>query len=153
MKVPLLTAVMLLGACAHGPTLFRSSPTPEPGADSYQRALAHVDPSNKQGTLDSALKYFDLYLSSPGPLGHRAEAEAMRRLVRDAQQLARVEAALHQARTSENKPREQAQPKGRDEESLKEIQRLKEELAKANEELERIRKRLATPKPPSPHSE
>jgi hypothetical protein len=154
MKIPFLMAVMLLGACAQGPALFRSSPTPEPGADSYQKALAHVDPSNKQGTLDSALKYFDLYLASPGQLRHRPEAEAMRRLARDAQQLARVEAALHQARTSpENKPREQAEPKGRDAESLKEIQRLKEELAKANEELERIRKRLAAPKPPSPHSE
>jgi hypothetical protein len=30
---------------------------------------------------------------------------------------------------------------------VKEVQRLKEELAKANAELERIKKRLATPKP------
>jgi len=154
MKVPFLAATMLLGACAHGPTLFRSSPAPEPGVGFYQQALAHVDPANKQGTLDSALKYLDLYLAAPGAQRHRVEAEAMRRLARDAKQLARVEAALHQARAApETKPREPAEPKGRDEQSLKEIQRLKEELGKANEELERIRKRLAAPKPPSPHSE
>jgi len=40
-----------------------------------------------------------------------------------------------------------AAPKRSDDEAVKEIQRLKDELAKANEELDRIKKRLAAPKP------
>ena len=79
-----------------------------------------------------------------------AEAAIMRRLVRDAQQLARVEAALNQARAQSTETKAEPRPaetKIKEDEALKEIQRLKDELAKANEELERIRKRLANPKP------
>lgn len=148
----ILAALVFLSACAQGPTPFRRAATQDVASDAiYSKALAQLDPSNKQGTLDSAIKYLDAYLASPAQ-AHRAEAEAMRRLTRDAQQLARLEATLHQARTAENRPRE-SDSKGRDEEAVKEIQRLKDELAKANEELERIRKRLATPKPSqSPHT-
>ena len=158
MKRSLLLALSLCGACAHGTTLFgrRADTSPEARADSlYWSAIANLNPSNRGGTLNDGLANLDAYLASPGKLTHTAEANALRSLARSAQQLSRVEAALQQARASaasgspataspDGKP---AEAKGRDEEMVKEIQRLKEELAKANEELERIKKRLATPKP------
>ena len=130
---------------------FVGRPDPEPArSDSlYWKAVLHLDAGNKNGTTDSALKYLDAYLARDTTQRHRLEAMILRRLARDAMQLARVEAALQQVKTTETAraPSESA-PK-RDEEALKEIQRLKDELAKANEELERIRKRLASPKPPT----
>lgn len=102
----ILAALVGLSACAHGPMPFRRAATQDVAADTlYRKALTQLDPSNRQGTLDSAIKYLDLYLASPAQ-AKRTEAEAMRRLTRDAQQLARLEATLHQARTSENRPRE-----------------------------------------------
>lgn len=145
----LLAGLALLGACAHGPLALRSrEPSKsEIAADSlYWRAVRHLDPSNRNGTLDSAIVYLDAYLACKEKLSHATEASVLRSLARNAQQLARLEAALQQARASaDNRPRES--DKGRDEEYVKEIQRLKDELAKANEELERIKKRLAAPKP------
>jgi hypothetical protein len=146
----LVAALALLGACAHGPLALRSrEPSKsEAAADSlYWRAVRHLDPSNRNGTLDSAVVYLDAYLACKDKLSHSTEAAVLRSLARNAQQLARLEAALQQARANaDNRPRE-SDSKGRDEEYVKEIQRLKDELAKANEELERIKKRLAAPKP------
>lgn len=141
----LIAGLVLVGACAHGPAMFRSPQAKSNAAtDSlYWHAVAKLDPSHKAETLDVAIASLDAYLASTGNLKHLAEAVVLRKLARSAQQLARVEAALLQARTAESRPRESA----RDEEAVKEIQRLKDDLAKANEELERIKKRLAAPKP------
>ena len=161
MRHALLVALLLSGACAHGNTLFRrkSDVTAEVRADSlYWSAVTNLDPMNKSGTLDAAIASLDAYLASPGKLKHAHEAGVLRTLARNSQQLARLEAALQQTRLSaagdtktdskaETKPRADPDSKaaGRDEEMVKEIQRLKEELAKANEELDRIKKRLAAP--------
>lgn len=111
----------------------------------YWRGVINLDPANESGKLDVALASLEAYLASGGKLEHLPEAAALRRLARNAQQLARVESALQQARA--DRPRAEPDAKTRDEEALKEIQRLKDELAKANAELERIKKRLAAPKP------
>jgi len=158
MKRALLLALVLCSACAHGNTLFRrkSAVAAEARADSlYWSAVANLDPVNKSGTLDAAIANLDAYLASPVKLKHANEAAVMRTLARNSQQLARLEAALQQTRASaatdtmrtkaENKPRAEPDSNRRDEEMVKEIQRLKDELAKANEELERIKKRLAAP--------
>ena len=140
-----------LAACSQPLRIFRR-PAPEAGSDSsYWRAVAHLDAANRQGSLDSAIAYLDAYLGNlEAP--RRREALVLRQLARDAKQLARVELALQQARSDSAqapaRANSDAEPRRRDDEALKEIQRLKEELAKANEELERIRKRLANPKPP-----
>jgi hypothetical protein len=121
------------------------------GADTlYWKAIATINPANAQGSLDGGIALLDQYLASRAPLRHGNEALVIRRLAQEALQLARVEAALHQARSdsADTKVRTEVTVK-RDEAAIKEIQRLKEELSKANEELERIRKRLANPpKPP-----
>ena len=148
-RVLLFTVLVAMASACNRAYVGRSDPLPAKSDSLYWKAVLHLDASNKNGTTDSALKYLDAYLARDTTQRHRLEALILRRLARDAMQLARVEAALQQAKTSEpaRAPAETA-PK-RDEEALKEIQRLKDELAKANEELERIRKRLATPKPPN----
>lgn len=144
-----VAATTLLSSCQN--TMFRRG-APEPGhapSDSlYWKAVLHLDAQNRKGSTDSAIKYLDAYLARDTTQQHRLEALILRRLARDAMQLARVEAALQQAKATEPARPTEPTPK-RDEEMVKEIQRLKDELAKANEELERIKKRLAAPKPPA----
>ena len=145
----LALATIAIAACSHPPKFLRGAPEAPPASDSlYWKAITHLDAANQRGSTDSALKYLDAYLANGVEQTHRLEALTLRRLARDAMQLARVQAAL-QARSAEpSKAPAEGAPR-RDEEAVKEIQRLKDELAKANEELERIRKRLATPKPPT----
>lgn len=144
----LVLATVVVGACSHPPTFMRAAPEqPAPSDSLYWKAVTHLDAANQRASSDSALRFLDLYLANGTQQAHRLEALTLRRLARDAMQLARVEAAL-QARSAEP-PRSNGEPSRRDEEALKEVQRLKDELAKANEELERIRKRLAAPKPPT----
>ena len=149
-RVVLLGLAATLAACSSGIRIFRR-PAPEVGADSlYWKAVAQLDPAKTKPLLDSAQSYLDRYLVAPRQ-AHRREALVLRQLVQDARQLARVELALQQARSDTAQrahSNNEAEPRRRDDEALKEIQRLKEELAKANEELDRIRKRLANPKPP-----
>jgi hypothetical protein len=143
-------ALLLAGACTGRPTLFRAAPEPSAGPDSlYWRALSDVNPANSRRSLEMGIANLDVYLTSKGVLRHANEATVLRDLAREAQRLAKVEGALLQSRATAAGPRPRAEPepRGRDEEAVKEIQRLKEELTKANEELERIRKRLAAPKP------
>jgi hypothetical protein len=147
MRCAVVLALAVLGACAHWPITRRHSDAQSgiPTDSLYWRAVSHLDPSNKNGTLDSAIVYLDRYLAAPGKRPHEREANVVRSLARNSQQLARVEAALQQARANaDNKPRE-SDNKTRDDDYLKEIQRLKDELAAANAELERIKKRLAAP--------
>lgn len=150
MRTILLAAFLAVSACAHGSTLWGGGGKRGSDAEAhYQAALEQLDPANPRGTLDSALTSLNKYLASSEP-PHQREALVLRRLVTDAKQLARVEAALHSkgsgASADESKPR--SEPESRpSEESVKEIQRLREELKEANAELERIRKRLAAPKP------
>jgi hypothetical protein len=146
-RLVLLTLVGALSACAHGPGFLRKSDRED---SAYWRALTHLDAANKQGSLDSAITYLEAYLAA-GTSQHRQEALVLRQLARDSRQLARVTVALQQVKSDTTQPRASSDsvPRRRDEEALKEIQRLKDELAKANEELDRIRKRLAAPKPPS----
>jgi vacuolar-type H+-ATPase subunit I/STV1 len=151
-----LACALSLTACAHGVSLFRSRSTvqAEARADSiYWAAVRQLDAANTRAALDSAIASLDAYLAYQVRLEHREEAQVLRRLTHDAQQLARVEGALQEARASAadstarrtERGESQSRSRDRDEEMVKEIQRLKDELAKANAELDRIKKRLAAP--------
>jgi hypothetical protein len=90
----------------------------------------------------------DAYLANAGHVERRADATALRRLAGEAIQLSQVAAALQRERAAtETKTKASDAPARVDSDALKEIQRLKDELAAANAELERIKKRLATQKP------
>ena len=103
----------------------------------YWRALYRLDPANQSASPREAIAMLDSYLGVSGA-PHRGEAQALRRI---ATALDRREQPT--SSTSAAPKPDSAPDKAKDEE----IQRLKDELAKANAELERIKRRLAQPKP------
>ncbi len=134
-----------------------------PGSDgalesSYWRALYSLDPSNRTQSVASAIASLDTYLAATRPREHVLEATTLRRLAgqldalnritasaiaqaKDANAAAAIARALSDARIETPKaPADSGS-------SEAEIKRLKDELAKANAELDRIRRRL-TPPPP-----
>ena len=109
--------------------------TPEAMESVFWRALFRLDPSNPAASAKEAGETFDAYLASPAPRSHEFDARVLRRT---AAQLELRSKATTVART-EGETRD----KDRDEE----LQRTKDELAKTVAELERIKRRLAAPKP------
>jgi cyanophycinase-like exopeptidase len=93
-----------------------------------------VDPSNKNASIAEGIRAMDIYLANPNSKMYRAQGQAIKRV-----------AVLTQSLRAQ-----QAQTKvvGRDTVFVTredEITALKDQLAKANAELDRIKKRLANP--------
>ena len=112
----------------------KSRGTGEATEISFWRALYMVDPSNKTASIPEGLRAIDIYLATPGAKMYKPQALVIKRTAQSVQ-------ALKQA---------QITPKisGRDTVFVtreEEIAALKDQLAKANAELERIKKRLANP--------
>jgi hypothetical protein len=105
----------------------------------FWRALYKLDPTNATATPRDAETLLDTYLSASLAVPHRGAATTLARIASALQKPATVAAS---SAPSAPAPSASAD-KGRDEE----VARLKEELAKANAELERIKRRVATPKP------
>ncbi|NUO64490.1 MAG: hypothetical protein HOQ11_11545 [Gemmatimonadaceae bacterium] len=100
----------------------------------YWRAVYKLDPANKSASTREAIAGLDAYIASSN-VDHRGEAMTLRRL---ATQLMSLDRALAQ------KPDEPpVAAKSRDEE----VQKLRDELQATKDELERIKRRLAAPKP------
>ena len=100
----------------------------------YWRAVYKLDPANKGASTRDAIAGLDAYIASTN-VDHRGEATTLRRL---ATQLLSLDKALAQ------KPDEApVAAKSRDEE----VQKLRDELQATKDELERIKRRLAAPKP------
>ena len=100
----------------------------------FWRALYMVDPSNRRSSIAEGIRALDIYLSTPDTRWYRSQAEVLKRTAQAVQAL----------RTTA----ETARPVGRDTVYVNredEIAALKDQLAKANAELERIKKRLANP--------
>lgn len=147
--VSLAILAVALTACARLPWTREPQPNPDEGL--YYRALTLLDSSATTPSLDSAVYYLDRYLASSYKQDHAWEAVVLRRLVVESQELRRVHVALE--RDAGRSPGRRTEVSGgevvrSDASASREIQRLKDELAKANAELERIRKRLASPKDP-----
>lgn len=150
----------MLGAYA-----MRHPGTHESLETTYWRAVFKADPSNNSATTTQALAALDGYLRDPRPRDHILEAQTLRRAVaqidalnraaeaasareKDAtNQAANAKAAAADAKENANKADANANAAAADKDA--EIRRLKDELAKATAELDRIRKRLGTP-PPRP---
>ena len=128
----------------------------------YWRALFDLDPSNHGASFPSAISSLDAYLSESGPREHAAEAATLRRIAGHMDELNKLAAtALAEARDTSAATkvtatdiRAEVKPPVAGDVGLPtaadlEIKRLKDELAKANAELERIRRRLAQPPPPT----
>ena len=113
----------------------------------YWRGVIALEPSNHDGSPQVAAALFDTYGKAQGALPHRLEADILRHL---ALQLASPSATAAASSSSTSPTTVAAAPSP--DASLKakdaEIQRLKDELAKANDELERIKRRLTAPTKP-----
>ena len=103
----------------------------------YWRALYKLDPSNTVGAPKEAAVLLDGYLAS-GTTTHRAEAQTLRR-VASALEAAKATASAGTTKTEMVKVDDKGQ--------TEELTRLRDELGRANAELERIKRRLAQPKP------
>ncbi len=115
--------------------------SPEAIETAYWRALYKLDPANRTASARDAGALFDAYLGAPVASAHRADATALRRVASVLERASEVGPAAAGAVT----PAAAARPDERA--SNEEVQRLRDDLAKANAELERIRRRLAQPKP------
>ena len=131
--------------------------SPEAFESAYWRALFSMDPKNSNASIATAAGYLDAYLVGLNPRKHRQEAFALRAIAgqiddgRSALALAQArDANPHVGAVKIDAPKSSAEPTATTSDA--EIKRLKDELAKANAELERIRRRLAQPPtgPPKP---
>jgi hypothetical protein len=110
--------------------------SPEASEVTYWRALFKLDPSNAAAVRES-ITMLESYLASAPAGTHRTEAGVLRRLGLALEQRNAALAVVPPVPTA------RPEDKARDEE----IARLRDELSKANAELERIRRRLARPRP------
>ena len=133
--------------------------SPEALETAYWRALYKMDPSNPRASLPSALASLDAYLGDSRPRQHVAEATVLRRVAGELDGLGKqAAAAVAQAKDANANAANAANAKAQADAktvaeapvTADEIKRLKDELAKANAELDRIRKRLSQPPPPGP---
>jgi hypothetical protein len=93
-----------------------------------------VDPANRTASVEQGIKALEIYLQSEGAIWYRPQAEVLRR-----------EALVLQSVRQAPVPK---QVNGRDTVFIsreEETAALRDQLAKANAELERIKKRLANP--------
>lgn len=116
--------------------------TAEGSEASFWRALYKLDPANQTASPHDALVLLDAYLASSLTTPHRAAATTLRHI---AATFERGPAVVTQTVTVPGAP---AGAKSDDKSKDDEVARLKEELAKANAELERIKRRVATPAKP-----
>jgi hypothetical protein len=141
----------------------RYSGTPEAAESYFWRALFALDPRNEHRSGMDAIVALDAYFASPSPREHDAEASVLRRTavalttLRAANQEANSEADSARTRADSALTRvDSARMAGasRDRSKNVEVQRLRDSLDKVvtqltqtTQELERIKKRLATPQP------
>jgi hypothetical protein len=100
----------------------------------FFRALYMVDPNNRNASMAEGIRALDIYLTTSKAKRYRIEALVLKRTAQ----------AVVALRASQQSPR----IAGRDTVFVNredEIAALKDQLAKANAELERIKKRLANP--------
>ncbi|HEX6250512.1 MAG TPA: hypothetical protein VFZ56_03665 [Gemmatimonadaceae bacterium] len=110
----------------------------------FWRALYHLDPRNPTSQREEAGRMLDVYLQSDSVHWYRAEARVLRQLAGLPAQatVASVPAGPPTARTTV--PITRAADATITEKDV-EIQQLRERVARLNEELERIKRRLSTP--------
>jgi hypothetical protein len=112
----------------------RNQGTAEAREISFWRAMYIVDPANRTASVAQGIRALDIYLASEGTIWYRPQAEVLRRT-------ALVLQSVRQAQVPKK-------VNGRDTVFIsreEEIAALRDQLAKANAELERIKKRLANP--------
>lgn len=108
--------------------------TPEAREAAYWRAILLLDASASRADRDDARRYLDVYLADTAAKAHQLEARLLRHF------LVRVDSTSQATDSLTTAARQTAA--AREEELKKEIQTLKEQLDKTNDELNRIKRRL-----------
>lgn len=108
--------------------------TAEASESIFWRALLRMDPSNPDASPRLAIEMFGRYLVTPAPRAHDSDARMLRRIATILESQKRAVAGRTEL---------EARSKERDEE----LQRTKDELTKTLAELDRIKRRLSSPKP------
>lgn len=120
------------------------SGTPQATFAIVRRALYKADPANQTATARDATLLLDSLLTTSLDSAARADARATRRITTALERAAALNAGSGNSSASNSDSASRPdESKSRDDE----VQRLRNELAKANAELERIKKRVAQPKP------
>lgn len=102
----------------------------------YWRAVIKADPNNARPTHRERVALFEAYLAAGPSAPHYAEALVFKRLLEAVDSTRVLLAALRTTADTRQRARED------------EIKKLTDDLDKAMSELDRIKKRLAPPKPP-----
>lgn len=110
--------------------------SPEAAEVPYWRAVLKLDPASPADVRES-MTLLEAYLADAPAGRHRVEAETLRRLGLALEQRNAALAAIPPA----------VVPRPDDKAREEEVQKLRDELAAANAELDRIRRRLARPRP------
>lgn len=118
--------------------------TPEATAAIIRRALFKADPANRTATAHGATALLDSLLTMPLDSAARVEADGLRRVTMALERAAVIASSSGGASASGSESAARADDTKANSD---EVQRLRNELAKANAELERIKKRVAQPKP------
>jgi hypothetical protein len=122
-------------------------PTSQGAAESaYWRGVIALEPLNRDASPQIAAALFETYSRAGGSLPHRLEASILHDVALRLQGTGSTGIAMASPPTGTSST---APPSGADLRAKDtEIQRLKDELAKANDELERIKRRLTAPTKP-----
>jgi hypothetical protein len=108
----------------------------------FYRALYKLDPLNPGGSLREGVTLLDSTVGAPTNTPHRADAAVLRRLAMALDAKPAVVTVTAPAKEGAATPA-RVDTSVRDDE----ITKLREALGKANAELERVKRRLAAPKP------
>jgi hypothetical protein len=129
----------------------------------YWRALFQVDPANTQASAADALRSLNQYFADGSTVDGYDEATVLRRVVQSTDSLERsldqARRLIAEAQDAAAEPRpaaaapaaaaERREP--RDDRAnrnlVEQVRRLRDELAKSNQELERVRRRLSEQRP------
>ncbi len=123
------TADSILGAFEH---VERDSPDATESA--FWRAMLRADPRNPAFEPAEARRGIEAYLAAPNPR-RRAEAGVMLRMLELSDSLRAAQAAQRSAAEARDRAREE------------EVQKLRDDLQRTQAELDRIKRRLGSPKP------
>ena len=122
--------------------------TPEALEAVYWRGVLAMDPNNPVASPKLAVAVFDYYLGEPAA-ARRAEVMVLRRIASRLELLDDLALALSLGERNTAAALATGRPPSSGDARDAEIARLKEELRKATEELDRIRRRVTTPPPGS----
>jgi hypothetical protein len=108
--------------------------SPDVAESAFWRAMLRADPRNPAFEQEEARRGIESYLAAPNPR-RRNEAGVMLRLLELSDSLRAAQAAQRSAAEDRDRAQEE------------EIQKLRDDLQRTQAELERIKRRLGTPKP------